>query len=332
MKRLLSLLCVAVFCISQTSNSNANILSNKVETQPILSKSIELYLIDLSKSVKKETVIDGLKSIRTKIADVYGFMGESYRSPALSYYYWVPIRGVNDQKRFEPLFTAQIDGAIWASIRDQVGGRANQVKVLEKVRAQGGLWSRLITSQSLNDCQTKVMGQLAAPGLFGKSLSKVSLDLCNFATQSRNNYANLSNGVNSYLSGKSVNRGGSDIFGVISQVDDEVNRTSGLSNYSTIKIILVSDGIHNTPSFDLRKSLLSNPLNACSIGKSYAKGIRYSESKIKIKMYGLGEGRSQSDTNAEALRVPLREFWECFWKQKGIANPEFGQLKDLGMG
>ena len=53
------------------SISSANIFSNKIEANPKTSRKIEIMLIDLSRSVDKDVVIEGLKSVRSKISNVY---------------------------------------------------------------------------------------------------------------------------------------------------------------------------------------------------------------------------------------------------------------------
>ena len=320
---------VIISLILSPLNASANILSNKVEANPRFSKNIKIYLVDLSRSVEKETVLTGLESIREQIANVYG---DQYSSPALSYYFWVPVRGVNDRKFFEPIFNAEIDKSLWVSVRSQVGGRANQINVLEKLRTQGGLWSRLISSSSINGCANFVMSQLSAPGLFGKSLANVSRDVCNQATRTRNGYAKMKSGVESYLSGQNKTSGGSDILGAIAKLDDEINRKSGLASYSKIELIFVSDGLHSTPALNLKRSLLSSPGSSCNLGRNSASSIKYDPRRVSVRMYGIGEGRSTITADTEALRAPLREFWQCFWGDKGIDKLEFGQLEDLGMG
>lgn len=316
-----------------TTSASSNILSNKVESNPKDSNSIEIYLLDLSKSVDKNVVIDGLNSVRNKIADVYGSNGDKYSAAASSYYYWMPVRGVNDRKDFYPLFSSKTDRGLWSIIRNSVGGRANQIKALEKLRSNGGLWSDLIREDNLSGCSKSVASALAEPGLFGNSLLKASNGVCNEAISTRNNYAKMRNAVSDYLSGKLKTSGGSDIFGAISRIDDEANSKAGLGLYKTVNLVFVTDGINNTPSFDLRNTLLESPDKSCRLGESIAsKGTVYSNKKFNVVMYGIGEGRSANSTNTELLRTPLKTFWSCYWRQKGVANPEFGQLNQLGIG
>lgn len=330
-KFLATVLAVLITSTSLT-DSNANILANKVEPKPNYSKVIEIYLIDLSRSVEKQTVIEGLQSIREKIAGVYGNSGASYSGAASSYYYWVPVRGVNDRKDFYSLFDSSIDGSLWSSVRNTVGGRTNQIKVLEKLRSQGGLWRDLIMEPSLVGCTQKVMRRIAAPGLFGNSLSKVASEFCTQAIVSRNNYAKMQTGVAKYLSGKVNNNGGSDIFGAIARIDDEAQSKSGLAKYSKVNLVFVTDGIHNTSVTNLKSVLLNDPSNACQFGRNYARGLQYDSNKFTVRMFGLGEGRSEDSAKTELLRGPLKEFWNCYWKKKGISNPEFNQLSQLGIG
>lgn len=332
LRRVFIVIISILFSLTSATNSSSNILSNNVDSTPKKSKQIEIYLLDLSRSVEETTVLEGLKSIREKIANVYGDGRSRYNSPATSYFYWVPIRGVNDRKDFYPLFSPKVDFGLWLSVRNSVGGRSNQIKALTKIRTQGGLWRDLITKSSLSRCTNDVQIRLAEPGLFGSSLLRTAKGVCDQAVSTRNNIAKLQNGVASYLSGRSKTNGGSDIFGVIARLDDEAQSKSGLGQYSKVNLIFVSDGLNNTPSIDLRRTLLNNASSACRIGTQSARGMRYDPIKYTVRMYGLGEGRTGDSTRTELLRVPLKEFWSCYWKQKGILNPEFGQLDELGIG
>lgn len=309
----------------------SNILANKVDPSPKFSKSVEIYLVDLSRSVEKDTVLEGLKSVRAKASNVYGDSRGSYDAPASAYFYWLPIRGVNDRKDFYPIFSPKIDSALWSEVRNSVGGRTNQIKALEKLRTEG-LWQELIMRSNLSSCLSLVQKSLAAPGLFGNSLIKVSRGICNQAIQVRNSISNLQTGVSKYLSGEVSTNGGSDIFGAITRIDDEIQSKSGLGQYSKIKLIFVSDGVHNTPAIDLKNRLLSNTERACQFGAENASGITFRNNIVSVRMYGLGEGRASDSSKTELLRAPLRQFWECYWKKKGILSPEFGQLSELGIG
>jgi hypothetical protein len=319
--------------ISSVGNASGNLLSNKVDSSPISSKTVEIYLVDLSKSVDKDVVLQGINSFREKVANVYGNPKGSYNTPANSYFYWFPIRGVNDRKDFFTLFSNKSDSKIWISVRNYVGGKTNQIKALEKIRTQGGLWYKLINASSLsNSCINAVSSYLATPGLFGSSLTKASYSVCAEAISTRNNFALMQKAVNSYLSGAVTTQGGTDIFGAIGRVDDEVSNKSSFGKFNTINLIFVSDGINNTPSTNLRSKLLGNPDAACSLGQQAASpGLKYSNSKLSVKMYGLGEGRSNSSLNNEILRDPLKKFWECYWSAKGVRQIAFGQLDELGV-
>jgi hypothetical protein len=312
------------------SSSSANIFSNDVEANPKTSQNIEIMLIDLSRSVDKDIVIEGLKSVRSKISNVYEKSQGKYNSSASSYYFWLPISGQNDKKDIYTIFNVRDDKNIWNIVRNTVGGRENQVNILEKVRTEGGLWSKLILAVSLQNCIKDVSTILKTPGLFGYALNNLSKGLCEQAIKSRNNIYGLNKNVNDYLSGAKSNNGGSDILGAIERIDDEMS--SSLRGYKKVKLVFVSDGVNNTPSYALRKLLLEPGVDACSLGRMAVNTKNsYSASKVSVKMYGLGEGRGKDNgSGSDSLRPALREYWTCFWDAKGSIKPEFGQLNELG--
>lgn len=328
-----TLLSILLMSTHSLSISNANIFSNKVEAYPKSSPNIEIMLIDTSRSVDKTVVIQGLRSVRSKISDVYTDSQGDYNSPAISYYFWLPILGQNDKKDFYGLFTWKDDRTIWNVVRGTVGGRDNQKNTLEKIRTGGGLWSKLVLASSMKNCLNYVAGKLDTPGLFGYALSNLSKGLCEQAIKSRNNIYFLNKTVSDYLEGAKSNNGGSDILGAIERVDDEMS--SSLRDYTKVKLVFVSDGVNNTPSYALRKLLLETQVDACSRGREAAQKtkVRYSASKVSVKMYGIGEGRGKNNGEGnDFLRPALKEYWICFWKVKGEIKPEFGQLSDLGLG
>jgi len=312
------------------SSSSANIFSNKVEANPKTSQNIEIMLIDLSRSVDKDVVIEGLKSVRSKISNVYDESQGKYNSPASSYYFWLPISGQNDKKDFYNIFNAEDDRNLWNIVRNTVGGRENQVNILEKVRADGGLWSKLILARSLKNCAKDVSYTVKTPGLFGYSLNNLSRGLCDQAIKSRNNIYFLNKEVIDYLSGTKSNNGGSDILGAIARIDDEMS--SSLRGYKEVRLVFVTDGVNNTTNYALRKLLSEPGVDACGLGRMAVKTKNsYSASKVSVKMYGLGEGRGRDNSaGSDSLRPTLREYWTCFWDAKGSIKPEFGQLNELG--
>ncbi len=317
---------------SSLSISSANIFSNKVEANPEISRNIEIMLIDLSRSVDKNVVIEGLKSVRSNISDVYEKSQGKYNSPASSYYAWLPILGQNDKKDIYTLFSVRDDKNVWNIVRNTVGGRDNQISTLEKIRTEGGIWGKLISAPSLKTCLGAVTARLNTPGLFGSALSNLSKGICEQAIKTRNQIYLLNKTVDNYLSGTQSNSGGSDILGAIERVDDEM--FSSLKDYKKIKLVFVSDGVNNTPSYALRKLLLEPGANACSLGRAAVQTKNsYSASKVSVKMYGIGEGRGKvSGEGNDSLRPALKEYWTCFWDAKGSIKPEFGQLNELGIG
>ena len=323
---------VLILSASSLSISSANIFSNKVEANPEISKNIQIMLIDLSRSVDKDVVIEGLKSVRGNISDVYEKSQGNYNSPATSYYAWLPILGQNDKKDIYTLFSVRDDKNLWNIVRNTVGGRDNQVNTLEKIRTEGGLWGKLILAGSLKNCLREVAVSLKTPGLFGYALNNLSKGICEQAIKSRNQIYTLNKTVNDFLSGMQSNSGGSDVLGAIERIDDEM--FSSLKDYKKVNLVFVSDGVNNTPSYALRKLLLEPGANACSLGRAAVKTNKtYNSSKVSVKMYGIGEGRGKvSGEGNDSLRPELKQYWTCFWAAKGSIKPEFGQLNELGIG
>jgi hypothetical protein len=333
LKRIIGVYALAlILVIGNRVEANGNIFSNEIEAVPNFATSIDIYLIDLSQSVDKNVIKNGLAIIQSKIADAYQSSRGKYSTPAKAYFFWLPIRGVSDQKDFLPLFNSQIDKNIWIGVRNSVGGRTNQIQALEKIRSEAGVWSELIRAKNLNGCVNFVAEKLSAPGLFGKSLLQTSKTLCVQAIYSRNNYQKMQKAVELYLSGKVKNLGGSDILGAVARLDSEISSDASLGKYKKINLIFVTDGVHNTPALKLHKILPVQFDKACQLGQEKAKiGSKYDPARVSIKMYGIGEGRSENAMNNEQLQIPLKEFWKCFWSKKGIVKSDFAQLNELGV-
>ena len=336
LKSWVSRLSIFVFLFSLQVNTplNANVWSNKISEKPNISKKIEITLIDTSRSVDKDVVLQGLTSVRQKIANIYEESGGKYNNPAASYYFWLPILGQNDRKDFSVLFGSKVDEDIWSAVRGEVKGRTNQINTLLKIRTDKGLWWELVLTGNTGNCFKYVAGKLGTRGLYGKALIEVSLGLCAQATRARANYLKMYDTVNDFLSGEKSNNGGSDILGAIDRVDDEMESSSGLKKYKKASLVFVTDGMNNTKEYAMRELLSKSNGNACSLGSEKAKNdLKYNSKKVFVKMYGIGEGRSNlNGVGNDNLRDELKDYWTCYWKAKGIQKPEFGQLSELGVG
>lgn len=324
---------VSLFSLQVNTPLNANLLSNKIAAKPNLSKNIEITLIDTSRSVDKEVVLQGLASVRQKIANVYEKSGGKYNNPAGSYYFWLPILGQNDSKDFSALFGSKLDEDIWSTVRGTVGGKSNQINTLLKIRTDRGLWRELILTGNIVNCLNYVAGKLNTPGLYGKALIGVSRGVCDQAIRARANYSKMYDTINDFLSGKRFNDGGSDILGAIDRVDDEMDSISGLKKYKRVNLVFVTDGINNTKDYAMRELLIKSAANACNLGSEKARNdSKYNSKKVFVKMYGIGEGRNNPNgVGNDNLRIELKDYWTCYWKAKGIEKPEFGQLSELGV-
>jgi hypothetical protein len=325
---------ILIISLQTAAVSNANVFTNKISEKPRPSTNIEIMLIDTSRSVDKDVVSRGLVSLREKVAKVYEGSGGKYDKPANSYYFWLPILGQNDKKDFYPLFTMFMDEDIWSAVRNTIDGRANEIKTLEKIRGSGGLWRELIMAGNISTCSTYVASRLNTAGLFGKSLKGVSVGLCNEANNARRNYQKMDMTVNNYLSGITSNNGGSDIFGAIAEVNEVMDEALGLKKYKKVKLVFVTDGLNNTNDYALREQLLRPGTDACRLGtKKASDEKKYKPAKVFVKMYGIGEGRGgPNGSGNDILRPTLKKYWTCYWKEKGIKKPEFGQLNQLGVG
>lgn len=329
---LVYLITFAFVLLVSLPQSHSNPLSNKVPKFNSTSTTVEINFIDLSKSVDQQTVLTGVNSLRKKIARAYNTSSGKYDSKAKSYYYWFKMRGTQDRKGFSVLFDRRIDEGLWEAIRSSGTGKTNQLKVLERIRQIDGLWYRMVLSRSLKNCLQGLSRELrpGIPGLFGSALTRVLVGVCNKAIETNNNLILMEKEVSAYLSGELSSRGGSDLLGAIDYLDDQIGDKYGLSQYKRVRLVFVSDGIHRTPLLDLKDVLLNSERDACQIGKVEGeKDSKLSANKFEVQMYGIGEKRSGSNLVSESLKEPLKKFWECFWKAKGL-DPRFNELSDWG--
>lgn len=311
--------------------SHANILSNKVDANPPKAKKIQLFLIDLSKSVDQSTLLSGIENLRQNVSQVYPLTGDGIKAPASSYVWWFPILGSRDSKSFRPLFSNTHDLGIWNAVRANVKGKTNQTIALNKLRSPNGGWAQVLREKnfSATRCLSTVSKNLASPGVSGRSLQQLSIEVCRQARLVQNEFKTLEDSIAFYGSGRQSTSGGTDIFGSINRLKQEFE-SNQFKSFSKIEITFVSDMVHNTAR-KLKDELLQSPERACSTGKADASAIGLKlNSFYEIKIFGIGERRTEKQGKAtEQLRIPLENYWRCYWISSGV-TPKFGQLDRLG--
>lgn len=319
--------------VASAGPSQSSIFSNKVEASPPKVQKIELYFIDLSKSVDQSTLQSGIANLKQKTTKSYPVTIDGIKVSAESYIWWYPILGTRDPaKFFRPLFSGSHDLGVWNAVRGNIKGKTNQTLTLNKLRSPNGGWAQVLNDKtfSTSRCLSTLTKRLASAGVAGGSLKQLAIEVCRQAQLVQNSFEVLQEAVSLYGSGKEVTNGGTDIFGSIARLKQEIN-SNKFKGYSDIEITFVSDMVHNT-SRRLKAELLQSPSRACNLGKSDAglSGLKLSQA-YSIRIFGMGERQTQNRGGVtEALRIPLENYWSCYWKKVGV-NPKFGQLENLGM-
>lgn len=313
--------------------------SNTIDKSPVFSKELSVYLLDLSGSVDGEIVMSGFENIRTNVANVYISSDAKKGIPAASYYQWIPIRGSEANSTSLPLFTEEDDAALWSSAR-AIKGKSNQLLVLGKLRERNGLWSRLMNYQGLSaaNCMSVAYQALRNPGLSGNSFKSLNANVCTIALKVRSRFSMVQANLEAFTGENPTKKTtGTDVLGTIRKLEDVARNSSSLARYKKVRLIFVSDMIHQTGLVDLKTKLAGlSPSDACALGSNYSSTPSgFKKSLFDITIYGLGEQRGKSGSAAaanEKLYPPLRGFWDCFWTQKGLKLPEaeFRTLTSFG--
>jgi len=312
--------------------------SNTIDKSPVFSKELSVYLLDLSGSVDGEIVKSGFENIRANVANVYISADAKKGIPAASYYQWIPIRGSEANSTSLPLFTEEDDAALWSSAR-AVKGKSNQLLVLSKLRERNGLWSQLMNYQGLSaaNCISVAYQALRNPGLSGNSFQSLNANVCTIALRVRSRFSMVQANLEAFTGAKPTKKTtGTDVLGTIRKLEDVARNSTSLARYKKVRLIFVSDMIHQTALVDLKKELAAKSAEyGCVFSKQYSKTSGFNKSLFEITIYGLGEQRGKSGSAAaanEKLYPPLREFWDCFWTQKGLKLPksEFRTLSSFG--
>ncbi len=349
----LSILIVLVFLFSLQANSvsNANFLSNSIEKTPSLSRNLSTFLIDLSGSVDHEVVVRGFESIRQNLAYIYEGADAEKNLPAASYYRWIPIRGAEATSADLPIFTEDDDVALWAAVR-RIKGKGNQLYVLKKLRETNGLWSRLMSSRSLDmaQCQRAAFTFLQSPGLSGVTFQRLNSDICSTALKVRSRVKQVIDNIKAYTEPTLVTlpsgatkltterkTTGTDIFGTIGKLENVSRNSSYLNRFEEVRLVFISDMLHNTDALNLKKALAGKSISeGCQLANELA-GTQsgFNPAKFSITIYGLGEVKERmtsSTESSEKLYPVLRNFWDCFWSAKrlNIPDAEFKKLSTFG--
>lgn len=313
--------------------------SNNIDKLPVFSKDLAVYLVDLSQSVDGAVVMSGFNNVQTNIANVFTSADAKKGIPAASYFQWIPIRGAEANSASLPLFTEEDDAALWSSAR-AIKGKSNQLLVLSKLYERNGLWSQLMNYKGLSasNCTTVAYNALKNPGLSGAAFKNLNTNVCAVALKVRSRFSMLQANIEAFTGEKPKKKTtGTDVLGTIKKLEDVSRNANSLSRYNSVRLIFVSDMIHQTNTADFKTKLAGMPSgNACSLGKEYSsKGVGFKESLFKITIYGLGEQKEKygnASAANEKLYSPLRAFWDCFWTQKGLQLPdsEFRLLSTFG--
>jgi hypothetical protein len=329
----------ALLTIGPSVAHGDSFFSNTIDKSPVFSKELSVYLLDLSGSVDGEIVMSGFENIRTNVANVYISSDAKKGIPAASYYQWIPIRGSEANSTSLPLFTEEDDAALWSSAR-AVKGKSNQLLVLGKLRERNGLWSRLMNYQGLSaaNCMAVAYQALRNPGLSGNSFKSLNANVCTIALKVRSRFSMVQANLEAFTGENPTKKTtGTDVLGTIRKLEDVARNSSSLARYKKVRLIFVSDMIHQTGLVDLKTKLAGlSPSDACTLGNTYSSTPSgFKKSLFDITIYGLGEQRGKSGSAAaanERLYPPLRGFWDCFWTQKGLKLPEseFRTLTSFG--
>ena len=313
--------------------------SNTIDKSPVFSKELSVYLLDLSGSVDGDIVKSGFENIRANVANVYISADAKKGIPAASYYQWIPIRGSEANSTSLPLFTEEDDAALWSSAR-AIKGKSNQLLVLGKLRERNGVWSRLMNYQGLNaaNCMSEAYQAFKNPGLSGNSFKSLNANICSIALRVRARFSMVQANLEAFTGENPTKKTtGTDVLGTIRKLEDVARNSSSLARYKKVRLIFVSDMIHQTGLVDLKTKLVGlSPSDACALSGTYSSTPSgFKKSLFDITIYGLGEQRGKSGSVAaanERLYPPLRGFWDCFWTQKGLKLPEseFRTLTSFG--
>lgn len=335
----LAVISLGLSVINPMSAHADSFFSNTIDKSPPFSKELSVYLLDLSGSVDGEIVMSGFEDVQSKVANVYVDSDAKKGIPAASYFQWIPIRGSEANSSSLPLFTEEDDAALWSSAR-AVKGKSNQYLVLSKIRERNGLWSQLMNYQGLNakNCMAAAYNALRNPGLSGNSFQSLNANVCSIALRVRSRFEMVKANVLAFTGENAIKKTtGTDVLGTIRKLEDVARNSSSLSRYQKVRLIFVSDMIHQTSLVDLKKELVNmSPSEACSFSKQYtSRQSGFKRSLFDITIYGLGEQKEKKGSAIaanERLYAPLREFWDCFWRQKGLELPssEFKSLNTFG--
>ena len=313
-----------------TESAFANsFFSNTIEKSPPFSKNLSVYLLDLSGSVDADVVMAGFDSLQNNVANVFvGGESSDKIEAAASYYQWIPIRGSEANSSSLPLFTEEDDAALWASVR-AVKGKSNQMNVLRKLRERNGLWSQLMNYRGLSasNCVNVAYKVLANPGLSGAAFQNLNLNVCGIALRVRGRFSMVQANIQAFAGDKPTKKTtGTDLFGTIRKLEDVARNSSSLSRYKEVRLVFVSDMVHQTASIDLKAELLQNSgSNPCALSKKFSASRGFKSSLFRVTIYGLGEMKEKSKssiTTNEKLYQPLRDFWDCYWLDKGLKLPD----------
>jgi hypothetical protein len=191
---------------------------------------------------------------------------------------------------------------------------------------------------SAANCMAVAYQALRNPGLSGNSFQSLNANVCTIALRVRARFSMVQANLEAFTGANPTKKTtGTDVLGTIRKLEDVARNSTSLARYKKVRLIFVSDMIHQTGLVDLKTKLVGiSPSDACALSRTYSSSASgFKKSLFEVTIYGLGEQREKRGSAAaanEKLYPPLREFWDCFWTQKGLKLPtsEFRTLSSFG--
>ena len=305
-------------CASIT-NSVKSILAE--DTFPTLPQpEITTYVLDLSGSTN---AIAQLNALNSGIEDFVSgkSLGNPFSSPRVS------PRGLNMQ--FISLSSGQAPRFLLVSAETSQELYSWMIENTPNIDQAQPLWDGFIKAREIiysdktyNDfqsCPNKVIEIFGQQALTSAALRFPAIQICKDALKTARALESLT-----VFNNNPKIKLGSDVFGAVKLAVKNMNRASEQFGNAKISIAFASDMIDENPKRNLRNLLGNKKLDACAIGKQYARedfqepGQLYD---LKIILVGLGNTSMYRD-----LIDPNRKFWNCYFQEAGADVSETTDL------